>query len=287
MGTSKTTSRIFKALDLVLGRGSYRTLKRWLDPASEYTQIIYGRVLDDVLDRSVRWLDAGCGHDILEYGAGTEQFDLASKAQMVVGCDLDVRSLKQARQVKYRVCGNLEKLPFRPGSFAVVSLNNVAEHLTDPSKTFAEVARVLKKHGRLIIHTPNARSYVVWVARLARLLLPEPIVFRLIKFIEHREEDDVFPTLYRANTKQRLIELASVSGLAAERVSLLRCRPLFYFVAPVALAELLFSRALLLLGLEEFAAPVLLAVFRSAGAGSELVPEKGEIVSDDIVSSRR
>jgi SAM-dependent methyltransferase len=249
-------------LDRLLGRGSYRRVKRWLDPHSEYTQITYGRVLNDALGPSVRWLDAGCGHEILKYGAGTEQFDLGSKARMLVGCDLDISSLRTARQIKYRLCSNLEALPIKSDSFDVVSLNNVAEHLQHPDKVFAEIARVLRKGGRLIVHTPNVRSYEAQAGRLARVLLPERVVFGLIKFMEHREEKDVFPTVYQANTRERLIELASSHGMRVERVSLLRYRPLLYFVAPFAVIELLLSRAMIWLGLEELAAPVLLGVFQ-------------------------
>ena len=134
-----------------------------------------------------------------------------AKARMLVGCDLDVASLREARQTKYRLCSNLEALPIRSGSFDVVSLNNVAEHLQHPDKVFAEIARVLRKGGRLIVHTPNARSYEAWAGRLARVLLPERVVFGLIKFLEHREEKDVFATVYQANTaratdRARLVE---------------------------------------------------------------------------------
>lgn len=273
--TPNAVRRILNGLDRLLGRGSYRTLKRWLDPHSEYSQITYGRVLNDVLGPSVRWLDAGCGHEILKYGAGTEQFDLGSKARMLVGCDLDVSSLREARQTKYRLCSNLEALPLRSSSFDVVSLNNVAEHLQHPDKVFAEIARVLRRGGRLIVHTPNARSYEAWAGRLARVLLPERVIFALIKFMEHREEKDVFPTVYQANTRERLIELASSNGMRVERVSLLRYRPLLYFLAPLAAIEVLLSRAMIWLGLEELAAPVLLGVFRlcssEPGAGGARV----------------
>jgi hypothetical protein len=45
-------------------------------------------------------------------------------------------------------------------------------------------------------------------------------------------------------------------------VQLVPARPLFYFVAPLCAAELAISRLLLRLGAEQFAASVILAVFR-------------------------
>src|SRR5580704_11865707 len=181
--TRGTIQRWLSYLDSLFGRGSYYALKEWLDPGIEYTQIIYGQALIDALEPSVRWLDAGCGHEILKHGAGTERFELTSKAQFNVGCDLDMRSLQDQALLANRVCCNLESLPFRSNSFDLVSLNNVAEHLPDPVTTVTEIARVLRDGGRVIVHTPNARSYWVTIARLARLALPERLMFRLIKFL--------------------------------------------------------------------------------------------------------
>jgi SAM-dependent methyltransferase len=266
MTLRRETLRVLEFLDRFVGRGSYRPLKRWLDPKTEYTQITYGRVLDKILGPSTRWLEAGCGHEILKHGAGTEQFDLSSKPRMAVGCDIDMASLREQHVLKNRVCCNLEALSFRSGSFEVVTLNNVAEHIANPVKLFSELARVLKDNGHLVIHTPNANGYWVLISRLGRFLLPERFVFGLIKFMEHREENDVFPTVYRANTRSRLVELASGAGMTVESVSLLRHRPLFYFFAPAAVVELLSARLLTWLSMEEFASSVLLAVFRRAPA---------------------
>jgi len=254
--------RLFAMLDRMVGRGSYAAVRRHLFSNSEYTQITYGRLLDESLNPSARWLDAGCGHEVLKPGAGTENFNFCSKPTLAVGCDLDLPSLNEAREIKNRICCSLEDLPLQTGSFDVVSLNNVAEHLAEPLKVFAEISRVLSDDGRLIVHTPNVRSYWVLIGRLGRIVLPARVVFKIIEFTEHREENDVFPTVYRANSKGRLLELAAASGLAVEHIVLLRSRPLFYFFAPLAVLELLFARLMVRFGLEEIAAPVLLAVFR-------------------------
>jgi SAM-dependent methyltransferase len=259
---SSFAHRFFAILDRAVGRGSYAAVRRRLFPDSEYTQITYGRLLDESLNPSARWLDAGCGHEVLKPGAGTEQFNLCAKPRLVVGCDLDLPSLHEAGEIKNRLCCSLEHLPLQTGTFDVVSLNNVAEHLGEPLKVFAEITRVLSDNGRLIVHTPNVRSYWVFIGRLGRIALPARVVFKIIEFTEQREENDVFPTVYRANSKRRLLELAAASGLTVERIVLLRSRPLFYFFAPLAVLELLFSRLMARCGLEAVAAPVLLAVFR-------------------------
>jgi len=269
MGFKALYSKLFLIFDRVLGRGSYPVLRRTLDPHWEYTQVTYGRMLESLLNQSSRWLDAGCGHETLKHGAGTEVFDFSTKYKVQVGCDLDLASLAEARQLVNRVCCSIEQLPFPSRTFNVVSMNNVAEHVANPAKVFKELVLVMSDDGFLIIHTPNIRSYWVTIGRVARALLPDRLLTRFISFTEQREEADLFPTFYLANSRRRLLELAMQSGLKVESILLLRARPLFYFIAPLAAIEILFSRGLAKLGLREVASPVLLGVFRPADCSSK------------------
>jgi SAM-dependent methyltransferase len=50
---------------------------------------------------------------------------------------------------------NTEKLPYKNYSFDIVILNEVLEHLKNPTKTLNEVKRILKNRGTLVITTPN------------------------------------------------------------------------------------------------------------------------------------
>jgi SAM-dependent methyltransferase len=279
----------FTFLDRVLGRGSYRLLKRWLDPHTEYTQMTFGRILDEELGPSARWLDAGCGHEVLKHGAGMEQFDLLSKPAMAAGCDIDLGSLREHHMFGNRVCCNLGDLPFRSASFDVVSLNNVAEHLADPAKVFAEIGRILVHDGCLIVHTPNVRSLFMRSVRLGRLLLPERFVVFMIKFLEHREEKDVFPTFYRTNNKRQLARFAAEAGMITQRIAPIRDRPLFYFFAPLSAAELLLMRLLDRLGMDELSGPVLLGVFRRKTADSNVPTKVNELdeLSPALVASHQ
>ncbi|MGC2763092.1 MAG: class I SAM-dependent methyltransferase, partial [Candidatus Binatus sp.] len=156
----------------------------------------------------------------------------------------------------------LDHLPFRSESLDLITLNNVAEHLERPREVLSEFARVLAPGGRVIIHTPNVSSYAVRIAELGRRILPKPFVMELIRYMDFREEGDVFPTYYRANTCTDLAAAAGHAGLSSEKVLLAPTRPLFYFIAPLCAAELAASRLLIRLGAERFAASVILAVFR-------------------------
>jgi SAM-dependent methyltransferase len=49
---------------------------------------------------------------------------------------------------------NVEKLPFKDGSFNLILCNHVLEHVADPDRAMAELARCLAPSGQLIAQTP-------------------------------------------------------------------------------------------------------------------------------------
>jgi SAM-dependent methyltransferase len=66
-----------------------------------------------------------------------------------VALDLDPRGLQPGD-----VCGSATQLPFRDGAFDVVAAFDVVEHVPDEDLILAELARVLRPGGRLLISVP-------------------------------------------------------------------------------------------------------------------------------------
>jgi SAM-dependent methyltransferase len=253
---------MWKTLDRYLGRGSYYWLKDRIDPQREYTQLTYARLIDSVLTPQTRWLDAGGGHQILEVTAPDLELTMVRRARLTVCCDRVVDAIAKHRSIRAGVGATLDHLPFRSASLDLITLNNVAEHLEHPREVLSEFARVLAPGGRVIIHTPNVASYPVRIAEVGRRILPKPFIMKLIRYMDFREEEDVFPTFYRVNTERDLKASAAEAGLLCEELVFAPARPLFYFVAPLCAAELAASRAMIRMGAERFAASVMLAVFR-------------------------
>jgi len=253
---------MWKTLDRYLGRGSYYWLKDRIDPQREYTQLTYARLIDSVLTPQTRWLDAGGGHQILEVTAPDLELTMVRRARLTVCCDRVVDAIAKHRSIRAGVGATLDHLPFRSASLDLITLNNVAEHLEHPREVLSEFARVLAPGGRVIIHTPNVASYPVRIAEVGRRILPKPFIMKLIRYMDFREEEDVFPTFYRVNTDRDLKTSAAEAGLLCEELVFAPARPLFYFVAPLCAAELAASRAMIRMGAERFAASVMLAVFR-------------------------
>jgi len=247
-------------VDQRFGRGAYQRLRAWLYPELEWSEETYARLVGALLEEDRRWLDAGCGRRILKKPSAAQDLSLLAKARSAVGCDLDLASLREHRSLRSRVGCNLARLPFPASSFDVITLNMVAEHFEDPAPVFHELSRVLAPQGCLVIHTPNASSYFVWLARLATAILPGRVVTGLIRYLEHREPEDVFPAYYRANTTKDLSRLLAEADLVPVRIRLSVNRPFFYFIAPLCALELVVTRILARFHTRRLVANTILAV---------------------------
>jgi SAM-dependent methyltransferase len=170
-------------------------------------------------------LDAGCG------SGRVFAHRLAGRVRHAVGVDV-TDELRCNTNIDSAANADLRSLPFRDGTFDLIVMSTVAEHLTEPEPVFRELARVLRPGGRLLVLTPNRWHYVTMAARAL------PHRFHLA-FNRSRgvAEHDVFRTAYRANTAGRLRGLAESSGLTVERLRQFETEPeylAFHFV-PYAL----------------------------------------------------
>lgn len=169
---------------------------------------------DQFIDRVVkwapgeRWLDAGCGRRTFPLWREQDAHALVARGAQLFGCDADLQALPD-RQDAALVCGgNLERLPFADESFGFVASNMVFEHLADPSASAAELVRVTRPGGRILIHTVNARHYVPLLARVT----PHKFHQWIVGKVEGRQAEDVYPTVYKANTVERLRDLFEPMG---------------------------------------------------------------------------
>ena len=253
---------MWKSVDRYLGRGSYYWLKDLIDPDREYTQLTYARIVGDALTPQTRWLDAGGGHQIFEVATPEMELAMVNRVPLAVCCDLELEHIAKHRSIRLGVGATLDHLPFRMQSLDLITLNNVAEHLERPREVLTEFARVLAPGGRVIIHTPNVASYAVRIAEAGRRVLPKAFIMKLIRYMDFREEEDVFPTFYRVNTRADLEAAARQAGLFVEKFQLALARPIFYFIAPLCAVQLAADRMMMGMGADSLAASVIIGVFR-------------------------
>jgi SAM-dependent methyltransferase len=98
-------------------------------------------------------LDVGCGN-------GQTMAWMASLGWQVQGIDTDPAAVQVAASKGLNVRqGSLRSQPFAAESFDVISMSHVIEHVHDPLSLMKECYRLLKPSGRLIVITPNSRSW--------------------------------------------------------------------------------------------------------------------------------
>jgi SAM-dependent methyltransferase len=218
-----------------------RGLARRIGVDLTHSQSRYLDALRQTVQPGARWLDVGCGHQIAPDWAGTEtdQRELASRAALFAGADLDL-SIREHALLELGVFASAAKLPFRDGTFDVVSANMVVEHLDDPAQVFREIRRTLAPGGKLIFHTPNYWNYGV----LAASFVPDRLKRLIIGVLERREDKDIFPTYYRANTMERVQTTAKAAGFPAARIQTTQSTGMFQFLGPVGVLEIPFLKLL-------------------------------------------
>lgn len=122
------------------------------------------RYMRDMVPRSksMRVLDVGCG-------TGLNARILRDMGHTVVGTDLSPVAIERLKEAGFEgyVCDVPAGLPFESGSFDLVYASEVIEHIGDTEGFLAELARVLKPGGMLMLSTPNS---AFWPFRILGLL---------------------------------------------------------------------------------------------------------------------
>jgi dolichol-phosphate mannosyltransferase len=122
----------------------------WLQ---RYWQRTRHRIVLGYLEERARVLDIGCGSSRIIV-------DLPA----AVGMDILQNKMRWLRtRHRLLVRGSCDRLPFRGGSFATVINSEVIEHVQDSPELWAEMWRVLRPGGILILGTPDYGRRLWWM----------------------------------------------------------------------------------------------------------------------------
>ncbi len=101
-----------------------------------------------------RLLDVGCGN-------GWLLIRMKSLGWNAEGVDFDEETVKIARKNGLKVkLGSLQEQHYPDDFFDAITAVHLVEHLSEPLKFVEECKRILKPGGKLILITPNSRSFL-------------------------------------------------------------------------------------------------------------------------------
>jgi SAM-dependent methyltransferase len=153
------------------------------------------------------------GATLLEFGCGrTFQLTrlLGDRFARCYGTDLeDVAPHETPAGVVFERC-TPDAIPFADGEFDCIVVRSVIEHVTDPAQTFAELHRVTRGGGRVLMNLPNKWDYVSMFARLSG-----PLKSWILTAIVRMQFED-FPVAYRCNTRRAMYRVAARAGFDVE-----------------------------------------------------------------------
>jgi SAM-dependent methyltransferase len=133
--------------------GSKQIEKERLRLLDKGTSILRSAALEGILPSNVNTiLDVGCG-------SGSIGFDLIRRfpTAKLAGLDIDIAILSEATlrvpagAVTYFAQGDAFALPFRAGSFDLVSCQYLLQHLPHPVNALCEIRRVTEPGGMLLV----------------------------------------------------------------------------------------------------------------------------------------
>jgi SAM-dependent methyltransferase len=94
---------------------------------------------------------------VLDLGCGTGHAQHHLEPRRSVGVDFDLGAL--LGQGRPTVRADMRKLPFRSAGFGGVACIHAIEHVPDPERAVAEVARAVRPGGTVVFVTPNRLTF--------------------------------------------------------------------------------------------------------------------------------
>ena len=202
----------------------------------------YEACLDALVGPQTRWLDVGCGRDIVPFSPIGSRA-LADRCELLTGIDpsdnidhnpfLDVAV--KSRLEDYRAA--------RP--FDLITLRMVAEHITEPGRAVAALQRLCAPGGAVLIYTVDKWSPVSLLAACT----PMSFHHRAKNILWESEERDSFPTIFLMNTRGVLRDLMASAGFQEESFMALSDTRTTNRFRPLNVMELLLWRALRAIGM--------------------------------------
>jgi 2-polyprenyl-3-methyl-5-hydroxy-6-metoxy-1,4-benzoquinol methylase len=161
-----------------------------------------------------RILEVGCGKGGFLKAIG-ERFSCELHGVDFVNTYVEEASRRIGPKATITVANVQEQLPYPDHHFDVIFCMEVLEHLKFPERCLAEVGRVLKVEGKLILSIPNATGYFPF--HYFGSLIPKGWLKR--KLVPYEHPDNTQQPIDTMYTYKEILHLIQSSGLTIEAMS--------------------------------------------------------------------
>lgn len=173
-------------------------------------------------------------HVVLDLGAGRGAwFDedpcehrrqtrlLKGRVREVIAADVDEVVLQNRSSDRNLIMN--ETVPLPDQSVDIIIADYVLEHVQEPSQFSEEVRRLLKPGGLFCARTPHKYCYV---AIAARVVSNKRHISALKNIQPNRKGFDVFPTVYKMNTR---VDIKKLFGAFHDYSYIFKADPAYFF----------------------------------------------------------
>lgn len=163
--------------------------------------VAFYRQIRAILQPTSVVVDVGCGRGKAALDPIAFRRDLTcfkGRCQQVIGIDVDPIGQTNPLLDDFRLIEQTGRWPVADACVDIVVADMVLEHIPETDSFFSECNRILRPGGWLCIWTPNKWGYVGVISRM----IPNKAHVKVLNTAQpDRHEIDVFPTLYRCNTR--------------------------------------------------------------------------------------
>jgi SAM-dependent methyltransferase len=159
-------------------------------------------------------LDVGCGD-----GSALAVAARHNQCHLFAGVDWSADALRRAREHGVAVLrGGVDApgLPIASGAADVVIMSELIEHLVDPDSAIAEIRRVLRPGGALLLSTPNLAA---WYNRGLLAFGYQPVFSEVSLHGVYGRPGDIVAGHLRLYTRRALAGFLAASGFRCVRIA--------------------------------------------------------------------
>ena len=161
-------------------------------------------------------LDLGCGRGCFVDDINSKENayvqnlrNFKGRVKKVIGVDIDPNASTNPALDEFHLIEINKSWPVADASIDICISDWVIEHVQDIPFFFAELNRVIKKNGFVCFRTTNKFGYIALFSMMIRNKSHSKLLKKIQAF---RKEEDVFPTVYKCNTRRKFVQTLNENG---------------------------------------------------------------------------